>query len=666
MDARAVGPFDVDASAAREVAGGPHEPNVELSVLVPTRNEAGNVAPLVERLLGALQGVTFEILFVDDSDDSTPAEVEALARTNGHHTGRVSLLHRATGDREGGLGGAVVVGLRRAVGEWVCVIDGDLQHPPELVPELLAEARATGANLVVASRYIGNGDASALPRVRSLISRFATSAAKKTFSGSLGALSDPLSGFFLVHRRDVDPDVLRPVGFKILLEIVVRTPALQVAEVPYTFGARHSGTSKATSGEGLGFARHLVRLGLDRVERSRARLHSYDVHGILGVESDGRLPELEAFRVPELTRCADVRVRIGRLPRVPETPALADRHARHLRYVERTGSYGFAADIRLGDRVDVLAAPILRYSPHVLYTNLVEPILRWEFVRRGYALAHGACIVRGDDAFMVTARTDTGKTTTMLKLLDAQPFGFVADDLTLVAPDGGVLPYPKPLTISRHTLHAVQTPRLRPRERATLGLQSRLHSRSGRRFAFLLTRTGLPVATVNAIVQLLVPPPKYPVQRLVPDVEVADGATLAGLFVIQRGSDGFEWLEEDDALEILLGNCEDAYGFPPYHSIEDFLLGSAGEDLRAVERQILAGAFEGVSAALFSSTRLDWAERIPAVVDQLPPPYVPLRAVAGNGVHSDSENGSGSVAADPVPTSRATAPIVSQSDGAAR
>jgi hypothetical protein len=150
-----------------------------------------------------------------------------------------------------------------------------------------------------------------------------------------------------------------------------------------------------------------------------------------------------------------------------------------------------------------------------------------------------------------------------------------------------------------------------------------------RRFAFFLTRTGLPVATVNTVVQLLVPPPKYAVQRLVPGVEVAEHAKLGGLLVIQRSANGFEWLEEDDALEILLDNCEDAYGFPPYHLIEDFLLGSSADDLRSVERQILAGAFEGVAAALLSSTRLDWATRIPSLIDGLPVSFEPDRRGGG-------------------------------------
>lgn len=617
---------------------------VELSVLVPTRHEAGNVGALVDRLRPALQGIRSEIVFVDDSDDHTPEVIDGLVRNDGDEACRLLMVHRAPGEREGGLGGAVVAGLRVARGDWACVIDGDLQHPPELVPTLLETARTDGADLVVASRYLAGGDAGALPPSRGVVSRLATRAAHAGFARALGSITDPMSGFFLVRRALVDVDALRPVGFKILLEIAVRTPDLRVAEVAYTFGTRAHGESKASAAQGAAYARHLVRLRMTRAGR-RTR-HSYDIHGILAVESEGRLPELEGFRVPHLRRAPEIRVRLGRLPAEPPRAPETDRFHRHLRYTEKTGSFGFAADIAMGEQVDVLAAPLLRYSPHVLYTNLVEPILRWEFVRRGYALAHGACVVRGDDAFMVTARTDTGKTTTMLKLLDAHPYEFIADDLTIVGPDGRVLPYPKPLTISRHTLHAVQTPRLTWRERSTLGLQSRLHSRSGRRFAFFLTRTGLPVATVNTIVQLVIPPPKYPVERLVPGVQVAETARLGGLLVIQRATNGFEWLRDEDALEILLDNCEDAYGFPPYHLIEDFLLGAASDDLRAVERQILAGAFEGVAAALLSSTKLDWATRIPGLIDRLPAEDAPrAKGHAPDSAHHDRTRRPGRVVA---------------------
>jgi hypothetical protein len=287
-----------------------------------------------------------------------------------------------------------------------------------------------------------------------------------------------------------------------------------------------------------------------------------------------------------------------------------------MRYSE-IGNVGFATDIDIRDRVHVLASRMLGRSPHVLYTNIVEPILRWELVRRGYALVHGACIVHDGDAYLITARTDTGKTTTMLKLLDAYPYEFVSDDLTLVSPSGHVLPYPKPLTISSHTLHAVKRHLLTWRERATLPVQSRLHSRSGRRFAFLLSKYRLPAASINAFAQLVIPPPKYPVQRLVPSVRIAQAAKVKGVIVIHRSDEDLEWLDPDTTLDIVLANTEDAYGFPPYHSIEGFLLTSAPEDLRTVERQIIAGALEDAPAVMISSLNYNWASLIPGLIEEM-------------------------------------------------
>lgn len=609
-------------------------PGIALSVIIPTRNEESSVRPLVERLELVLDDLSHEVIFVDDSDDSTPKVIAELVGAAGIGEHGVTLLHRPAGDREGGLAGAVVRGLEVARGEWVCVMDADLQHPPELIPTLLHQAQQPGSGIAVASRYQIGGSADGLQPGRNFVSRGAATLARSLFPRALRGLSDPMSGFFVFRRDGVDPHDLRPVGFKILLEIVLRAPRLRVTEVPYEFGERYAGQSKASTREGISYVRHLARLRAPSVAlAARSTTRHYDIHGIIGVESEGKLPELEPFRVPALGRAPDVRVRIAPLPR--DLPPVEGPFARRLRYTEEAGNLGFACDITLGDDIEVCAAPLLRRSPHVLYTNLVEPILRWEFSRRGYALAHGACVARGREAFMITARTDTGKTTTMLKLLDAEPYSFLADDLTIVCPNGDVLPYPKPLTISNHTLHAVKRPRLNRRERLTLPLQSRLHSRSGRRFAFILAKTGMPVATVNTVVQLLVPPPKYAVQRLVPGVEIAEGAKLAGLLVIQRSGDGFEWLEEADALEILLANCEDAYGFPPYHRIEEFLLDASPDDLRGIERQVLAGALEGLPAALLSSTQLDWASRIPALIEEL----TPGPPANGSSVNGSSANG---------------------------
>src|SRR5919108_642949 len=511
-----------------------------VSVVVPTKNEAANVAPLLERLSGVLPPSDLEVIFVDDSSDVTPAAVREASR---RAVNAVTLIHRPPENRGDGLAGAVVEGIRAARAPWICVIDGDLQHPPELIPELLQRAQSDH-DVVVASRYALNGHVGTFGIGRSLVSRAATRAARLLFPRRLRGTTDPLSGFFLVRRSVIRPEVLRPRGFKILLEILVRTPGLKVSEVPFEFGARHAEQSKASAREGARYVRQLCSL---RLGPNGTTFAAFGVVGASGLLVNmlafavlirvAALQELEPFRAAAAAAPATITVRIGRLSRVTSDllATLLD-PAPHARYDEGLGRFGFGVDlVWSGTKVQVVASPLLRRSPHVLYTNVVEPILRWTLVEKGYALVHGACIAFGSDAHLITARTDTGKTTTILKILERQRGSFLSDDLTLVAPDGEVLAYPKPLTISRHTVRAVRRPLLSARERLGLVIQSRIHSRSGRRFAFLLTRMRLPVATINAIVQLLVPPPKYTIDRLIPGVERTPSGRLAGMIVITRG-----------------------------------------------------------------------------------------------------------------------------------
>ena len=240
------------------------QPVPKLAVLVPTRNEAANIEELLRRISAAVTGIPTEIVFVDDSDDDTPDVIRDVTRRRGGGTCRVSLIHRRDGQRTGGLGGAVVDGLRAAEAPWACVLDADLQHPPEVIPRLLAAAERDGADLAVASRYCGTGRADGLGPARALISTACGSAAKLLFPARLGGVTDPMSGFFLVRRSAIRLDELRPRGFKILLELLVRHGGLRTTEVPYTFADRHAGESKGTLREGLTYLGSLADLRLDR------------------------------------------------------------------------------------------------------------------------------------------------------------------------------------------------------------------------------------------------------------------------------------------------------------------------------------------------------------------------------------------------------------------
>ena len=228
----------------------------ELTVLVPTRNEADNVEPLLSRLSLCVEPRTV-VLFVDDSDDATPAVIQAAARGRRFGSLQIELLHRPVGQRGGGLGVAVLAGLAQTDTAWVCVMDGDLQHPPEVVPRLLAAARATNADLVVASRYVPGGRNEGLGLVRTVVSWASTVLAKATFPHRLRGIRDPISGFFL-FRRDALNKTMTPRGFKILLEIAVRHPDLVRREIPFVFVERAMGVSKGTIREGLRYVRLLA------------------------------------------------------------------------------------------------------------------------------------------------------------------------------------------------------------------------------------------------------------------------------------------------------------------------------------------------------------------------------------------------------------------------
>jgi glycosyltransferase involved in cell wall biosynthesis len=728
------------ATATHEIASNGAEAARSMpmvSVVVPTRNEAANIDALVSALEQVAPETPMEILFVDDSTDETPRTIAAVRRRR--RLRRITLIHRPAEERGDGLGGAVVRGIRAARAPWVCVMDADFQHPPEAVARLVDRARLGDVDVVVGSRYIPGGAAPGLSAARSLVSRATGLAARLLFPLRLRNVTDPMSGFFLVRREALALDALKPRGFKILLEILIRSPRLRVGEVAYSFGTRAAGESKAGLREGLLFLAALVRLRvagnkatafavvgatglvvnsaafalltaeahlqylvaalvatqissswnfvlLERwafatanparslasraatffainnvllggrgpmlvlfvsvlafdplaaniltivllfvlrfgaasswiwAERDAAvdTTYRYSVHGIASVESPVALPELERFRVDELDHAPTIRVRVARLSRHSSRLVHGLLYmTRHHRYDEGLGVLGFGVDIFIGRTTTLVVSPLVARSPHVLYTNVVEPTLRWTLVKKGYALAHGACIAFGNDAYLITARTDTGKTTTILRMLDNYRCSFLSDDLTIVSPDGTVLTYPKPLTISRHTAAAVRTPLLSRFERLALVFQSRIHSRSGRQFAQLIAHLSFPAATINAVTQFLVPPPKYHVDRLVPGVELKQSARLRGMFVIERGGEGDLRLDAAEAVETLLQNTDDAYGFPPYPSIEHFLHSGNGRKLRVEEREIIAAALGGLPTVVLRSRTMDWYDRLPALV----------------------------------------------------
>jgi dolichol-phosphate mannosyltransferase len=211
---------------------------IELSIVVPTYNEAENVPLLIEKLNAALAGIAWEVIFVDDdSRDGTAGVVRRLARTSPN----VRVVQRI-GRR--GLSSATIEGALASSAPYIAVMDGDLQHDERLLPRMLEALKANGTEIVVGSRFVPGGDVGEFAANRIKISKMGARLARLIVKQEL---SDPMSGFFML-RREVFERVVRRLsakGFKILLDIFASAPEpLKTVELPFTFGSRIKGESK--------------------------------------------------------------------------------------------------------------------------------------------------------------------------------------------------------------------------------------------------------------------------------------------------------------------------------------------------------------------------------------------------------------------------------------
>ena len=248
-----------------------------LSVVVPTRNERENTGPLTQRLEAALSGLPCELIFVDDSDDETPKVIRRLASSL-----PIRVIERQGEERRGGLATAVVAGMERARGEYVCVLDADLQHPPEQVVTLLRQAQRTGADMVIATRYGAGVQLDGLGGwTRKVASRLCKWLAQGLLLDRVRTVSDPLGGFFLVRRALVQGAGLRPMGYKTSMEILARARPAKVVEVPYQLSPRQAGRSKLSLRLGVTFLLHLSRLLREVPQAGRAWKFAFV--GALGV-----------------------------------------------------------------------------------------------------------------------------------------------------------------------------------------------------------------------------------------------------------------------------------------------------------------------------------------------------------------------------------------------
>lgn len=263
------GPFQISAQSPSLL---------KLSLILPTFNESGNISEIVRILSDLLDPAwagRYELIVVDDN---SPDRTWKIALDLTEQYPQLKVLHRET---EKGLSTAVIRGWQAAQGEILGVIDADLQHPPEILLQLLAEMEQ-GADLAIASRHVEGGGVSEWSMIRRFLSRGAQMLGLVILPEVINRLSDPMSGFFMVRRNAIAGVTLSPVGYKILIEVAARGKIRWIGEVGYVFRERQAGESKVTWKQYLEYLQHLIRLRLSL----SSRFIQFCLVGLTGVVLD--------------------------------------------------------------------------------------------------------------------------------------------------------------------------------------------------------------------------------------------------------------------------------------------------------------------------------------------------------------------------------------------
>lgn len=239
--------------------------DVDLSVVIPTFNESYGISKILRSLHSSLTElqIKFEIILVDDDSPDNTWEIAAELL---EEIPELTVIRRVGAK---GLATAVICGWQYSNGRLLGVMDGDGQHPVGVVKDLFTVFSDKNNEVAIASRYLPHGGIKKWSLSRRLLSRGAQTLGQLLLPGAIGTINDPMSGFFILKRSIITKTELDPVGYKILLEILARSQANKIQEVPYVFLERSSGKSKVAISHYSSYLRHLLRLRIQPL-RSRA------------------------------------------------------------------------------------------------------------------------------------------------------------------------------------------------------------------------------------------------------------------------------------------------------------------------------------------------------------------------------------------------------------
>ena len=272
---------------------------IKFSLIVPTYNEKENIRQLISNLVQILNKIMpeeYELIVVDD--DSADRTWKLVLELSAKYS-QLKVINRTS---EKGLATAVIRGWQSSQGRVLGVIDADLQHPPEILIKLWQEMEK-GADIAIASRNLEGGGVSEWSITRRFLSRGAQMLGLLILPEVIGRISDPMSGYFMVRREALSAAIFKPLGYKILVEVMSRGKIRWIGEVGYIFQERKIGESKVTFQQYLEYIRHLIRLRLDLWQIDR--FIRFGIAGLSGVFVNlGVLYLLREFLGLGLTRSA--------------------------------------------------------------------------------------------------------------------------------------------------------------------------------------------------------------------------------------------------------------------------------------------------------------------------------------------------------------------------
>lgn len=214
-----------------------HSP-LEVAIIVPTLNEAANIERLVDRLNHVLHGRAWELIFVDDNSPDGTSDIVRRLGTQQRHIRVIQRVGRR------GLSSAVIEGVLASAAPIIAVMDGDMQHSEDALPQLIDAVASGQGDIAIGTRYIDGGGTGDWDEKRVWMSKLATRAGQVALGTKV---SDPMSGFFAMRRDAFERALprLSAIGYKILIDILASSPTpLRVAEIPYVFRSREAGESK--------------------------------------------------------------------------------------------------------------------------------------------------------------------------------------------------------------------------------------------------------------------------------------------------------------------------------------------------------------------------------------------------------------------------------------